>query len=171
MMTHCSLTATGGFQMASRLSLLLLLGVGILLAGLAFPGKAGAASAQEIDIRVDGALAEFKKEIIGGSEFLAKAKGVLVFPSVVKAGFIVGGEYGEGALRIGEKSEAYYNIASASLGFQVGAQEYAIVMVFLQEDALAGFRESKGWEAGVDGSADPIEVDASHAFECFAMNW
>ena len=117
-----------------------------------YGGGAVAASSQEIDIRVDGTLTEFRKEIIGGGEFLNKAKGVVVFPGVVKAGFFVGGEYGEGALRIGGESVAYYNVASASLGFQFGAQEYAIVMVFLEQDALDTFRDSKGWEAGVDGS-------------------
>ena len=123
-----------------------------LLGSLSLTNSARAASAQEIDIKVDGALAEFKQEVTGGAEFLKKAKGVLVFPSVLKGGFVVGAEYGEGALRVDAKSISYYNIASASLGFQIGAQEYAIVMVFLKEDALKKFQESKGWEAGVDGS-------------------
>ncbi len=122
------------------------------LAGVGSIRTAAAASAQVIDIKVDGALAEFRKEVMGGAEFLKNAKGVLVFPSVVKAGLLIGGEYGEGALRIGGKSEQYYNIASASFGLQIGAQGYAIVMVFLDEDALQKFRDSKGWEAGVDGS-------------------
>lgn len=122
------------------------------MAATAFAGNAAAASATEIDIAVDSGLEEFKKEIAGGAEFLDKAKGYLVFPKVTKAGLVVGGEYGEGALRIGGKTEDYYNIASASFGFQIGAQQYAIVMVFLDDDALKKFRESKGWEAGVDGS-------------------
>jgi len=116
-----------------------------------------AASAEEINIKVDGTLNEFKSEITGGAEFLDKAKAVLVFPDVVKAGLIVGGEYGEGALRVGGKSVQYYNIASASFGFQIGAQQYAIVMVFLEDEALAKFRESSGWEAGVDGSVAVAE--------------
>ncbi len=119
---------------------------------MGFSGSVAAASAEQIDIEVNGALEEFKKEVTGGAEFLDKAKGYLVFPNVIKAGLIVGGEYGEGALRIGGKSEEYYNIASASIGLQIGAQGYTIVMVFLKEDALKKFRESKGWEAGVDGS-------------------
>lgn len=104
---------------------------------LGFAGSAFAASPEEIDIKVDGTLAQFGTEITGGTEFLDRAKGVLVFPGVVKAGLMVGGEYGEGALRVGGKSIQYYNIASASFGFQIGAQQYAIVMVFLQDDALA----------------------------------
>ena len=77
---------------------------------------------EEIDIRVDAALKRFEKEIAGGSVFLEKAKGVLVLPKVLKAGFGIGGEYGEGALRIDGKTVEYYSIASASIGFQIGAQ-------------------------------------------------
>jgi len=122
------------------------------LGGIGLTGNVSAASATEIDVAVDGGLEKFKKEVAGGAEFLDKAKGYLIFPKVTKAGLVVGGEYGEGALRIDGKTEDYYNIASASFGLQIGAQQYAIVMVFLQDDAMKRFRESKGWEAGVDGS-------------------
>lgn len=131
-----------------------------VLTSIGLSGPASAASTMEINAKVDGTLAEFKKEVPGGAEFLNKASGVLVFPDVIKAGFVVGGEYGEGALRVGGQSEAYYNIASASFGFQVGAQQYAIVMVFLNDDVLKKFRESKGWEAGVDGSVAVAEWGA-----------
>jgi len=113
---------------------------------------AQAASATEINIKADAALARFKREVSGGEAFLARAKGVLVFPSVIKAGALVGGEYGEGALRIRGKTVAYYSTASASLGFQLGAQSKTVVLVFLNDAALAAFRASKGWKAGVDGS-------------------
>ena len=123
-----------------------------LFSTVALVNTAAADGAAEIDIKVDGTLQLFKKEVTGGAEFLNKARGVLVFPDVVKAGLIVGGEYGKGALRKDGKSLAYYNIASASFGLQIGAQAYAIVMVFMNDEALAKFRDSKGWEAGVDGS-------------------
>lgn len=123
-----------------------------VLSSIGSVGVALAADAAEIDVKVDTTLAEFKKEITGGAQFLNRAKGVLVFPDVIKAGLVVGGEYGTGALRIGGKSVQYYNIASASFGFQIGAQQYAIVMVFLNDEALKKFRDSQGWEAGVDGS-------------------
>jgi len=120
---------------------------------LVYPySSAQAASATEINIKVDAALARFKKDVSGGEAFLARAKGVLVFPSVIKAGVLVGGEYGEGVLRIGGKTVAYYSTASASLGFQLGAQSKTVVLVFLDDAALAAFRASKGWKAGVDGS-------------------
>ena len=123
-----------------------------LFSTVALVNTAAAAGAQEIDIKVDGTLTKFKSEITGGAEFLKKAKAVLVFPDVIKGGFIVGGEYGKGALRSGGKTMGYYSIASASLGLQAGAQQYTIVMVFLSDEALVKFRDSKGWEAGVDGS-------------------
>lgn len=131
---------------------------GVLLFAFIFTGSfiqchdVHAASATEINIGVDGALKRFQKEVSGGSKFLARAKGVLVFPSVLKAGFGIGGEYGEGALRIGGSTVAYYNTAAASIGFQLGAQSKTVVLVFLTNKALSDFRTSKGWKAGVDGS-------------------
>jgi lipid-binding SYLF domain-containing protein len=136
------------------------------LAGMLFLGltllvgssAALAKSAQEIDISVDVALDEFAQQVRGGKEFLASAKGVLVFPGVLKAGFGIGGEYGEGALRIGGKTVDYYSTAAASFGFQLGAQSKRIVIVFMQADALKKFRASQGWEAGVDGSVALITL-------------
>lgn len=116
-----------------------------------------AASKQEIDLKVDGALDRFKAEVAGGEQFLEKAEGVLVFPEVMKAGFGVGGEYGEGALRIGRNSVDYYSTASASVGFQFGAQIKTVILVFLDADELQKFRNSSGWEAGVDGSVALVE--------------
>ena len=127
------------------------------IAEMSYPDAADAASAEEIGIRVDGTLKRFKEEITGGSEFLNKAHGVLVFPKVIKAGFGIGGEYGEGALRIHGKTVDYYSTAAASIGFQLGAQSKSIVLVFLTKKALSDFRESDGWKAGVDGSVAVIK--------------
>jgi lipid-binding SYLF domain-containing protein len=127
--------------------------------GAAFvhPMTALAASAEEIDIKVDAALERFQKEVPGGGDFLKKANGVLVFPSVIKAGALIGGEYGEGALREGGRTVEYYNTAAASIGFQLGAQAKTIVIVFLTTEALTQFRDSDGWKAGVDGSVALVE--------------
>ena len=125
--------------------------------GVLFPKASSAASSEEIDIGVTGTLKRFSKEITGGSDFLKKANGVLVFPSVIKAGFGIGGEYGEGALRIRGKTVDYYNTAAASIGLQLGAQSKSIVLVFLTRKALSDFRKSKGWKAGVDGSVALLE--------------
>jgi lipid-binding SYLF domain-containing protein len=116
-----------------------------------------AASAKEINIKVDSALRLFQKEVSGGSRFLNNAKGVLVFPDVIKAGIGIGGEYGEGALRIGGKTVDYYNTAAASIGFQLGGQVKTVVIVFLEQRALNDFRQSDGWKVGVDGSVAVIE--------------
>ena len=132
----------------------------LILALLVLSPQVNAASAIEIDTRVDASIELFKKEVLGGKEFLQKASGILVFPEVIKAGFGIGGEYGEGALRINGKTAAYYNTAAASFGFQMGAQLKTIVMVFLTDKALTHFRNSEGWEAGVDGSVALIELGA-----------
>ena len=119
--------------------------------------NAAAKSAAEIDISVTETLNRFTREVSGGDKFLQRASGVLVFPSVIKAGFGIGGEYGEGALRIGNNTVDYYNTASASIGFQIGAQAKSIVIVFMTDKALKEFRKSDGWEAGVDGSVAVVE--------------
>ncbi|MFH2218346.1 MAG: YSC84-related protein [Pseudomonadota bacterium] len=124
-----------------------------------------AASAREIDVSVDVALENFNKEIKGGKEFLKAAKGVLVFPGVYKAGFGIGGEYGEGALRINGKTVDYYNTAAGSFGFQLGAQKKTVILVFIQQDALKKFRDSSGWKAGVDGSVALVTVGAGGAID------
>ena len=129
-----------------------------ILLSIVFAGKAVAASKEEIDIEVAASLEKFQLEVSGAKKFLEKAEGVLVFPDVVKAGFGIGGEYGEGALQIKGKTVDYYNTASASIGFQLGAQFKTVILVFLKKDALDKFRNSSGWEAGVDGSVALIEL-------------
>lgn len=124
----------------------------ILAVFLALPGTVSAKSATEIEIGVQETLKRFRSEVNGGSEFLDKAAGVLVFPSVIKAGMGIGGEYGEGALLVGGKTVQYYSTAAASIGFQLGAQSKSLVVVFLDAKALEDFRSSEGWKAGVDGS-------------------
>ena len=117
-----------------------------------------AASAKEIDIKVNDALKRFYKDVGGAKEFIKESKGVLIFPDVIKAGFGIGGEYGEGALRIGGKTVQYYSTAAASIGLQLGAQMKTVIIVFLNEKELKKFRKSDGWEAGVDGSVALVEM-------------
>ena len=120
-------------------------------------GYATAKSAQEINIQANATLERFKEEVTGGAEFLAQAQAVLVFPQVLKAGIGIGGEYGEGVLRMGGSSIEYYSTAAASVGFQLGAQSKSVVLVFLDRSALDKFRNSKGWKAGVDGSVAVVK--------------
>lgn len=124
------------------------------------PATTMAADAREIDVSANVALEQFQKEVKGAEQFLAKANGYLVFPKVIKAGIGIGGEYGEGALRVGGKTTAYYSTAAASIGFQLGVQKKSIVIVFLTKEALSKFRKSEGWEVGVDGSVALIKVGA-----------
>ena len=123
-----------------------------MLGCLFFSASGQAATKLEIDLYVQEALAELHKQSPAARELTSQARGILVFPKVYKAGFWVGGEYGEGALRISGNNVKYYNIASASLGFQLGAQIKSQIILFMTDSALNKFRNSEGWEAGVDGS-------------------
>jgi lipid-binding SYLF domain-containing protein len=119
-----------------------------------------AASRTEIDVKVTAALEQFRKEVTGGAQFLEKAQGVLVFPEVLKAGFGIGGEYGEGALMIGGQTADYYSTAAASFGLQLGAQVKTVILVFLTKDALDKFRNSAGFEVGADAAVAVVELGA-----------
>ena len=129
-----------------------------------------AATAKEIDVSVDVALEKFEHDVGGAKQFLADAKGLLVFPSVIKAGVGFGGEFGEGALRIGGKTVSYYNTMAGSFGLQFGAQAKTIVIVFLDADALSQFRKSEGWKVGVDGSVAVIAIGAGTSLDSSKLN-
>ena len=142
----------------------------VIWAGLWTSDKALAATAKEIDVGVDVALEKFEKEVGGAKQFLESAKGLLVFPSVIKAGIGFGGEYGEGALRIDGKSVAYYNTIAGSFGFQLGAQAKTVVIVFLEQDALDKFQKSEGWKVGVDGSVAVVTLGAGTTLDTSKLN-
>ena len=120
--------------------------------------RAEAGSAAQIDAAVEGTLNEFFHQIRGSRELVNKSAAVLVFPSVIKAGIGIGGEYGEGALLTRGRTLEYYNTVSASIGFQFGAQARSVIIVFMTPEALAGFRRVNGWKVGVDGSVALITV-------------
>jgi len=143
---------------------LMCLAILVLMAVLA-PSMAAAVDAREIDVSVNVAIEQFQQEVKGAKQFLAKANGILIFPKVVKAGLGIGGEYGEGALRIGGKTVDYYSTAAASIGFQLGVQKKSIIIVFLTKEALAKFRKSEGWKVGVDGSVALIKVGAGGSID------
>lgn len=120
--------------------------------------KTEAASAPEIDAGVHATLDQFFYRIRGARELANKSVGILVFPSVVKAGIGIGGEYGEGALLIRGRTAGYYNSVSASIGFQLGVQERSVIIMFMTAEALDQFRRTSGWKVGVDGSVAIITV-------------
>ena len=123
-------------------------------------GPALAASAKEIDTGADEAIVMFEKEVNNGKSFLQSSKGVMVFPTVIKGGAGFGGEYGEGALRIGGKTVDYYSTLQGSFGLQLGGEVKTVFVVFLEEGALKRFREGEGWKAGVDGSVSLVTLGA-----------
>jgi lipid-binding SYLF domain-containing protein len=135
-----------------------------------FPATGHAKTAQEIDASVNAVLDRFTKQVKNSTQFLHNAKGVLVFAGVIKAGIGIGGEYGEGALRIGGKTAAYYSIGAASIGLQLGAQKKDVIIVFLQDEALRKFQASQGWQVGVDGSVVIIDLGGDASIDTTKVN-
>lgn len=124
-------------------------------------GSADAASKRRsIDASVDAALAKLYGQARGSRELVAKARGVLVFPSVVSAGFGVGGSYGQGALRSAGATAGYYSTAAASVGLLAGADAKSVFVLFMTQDSLDKFRASQGWTAGADASVTLVKVGA-----------
>jgi lipid-binding SYLF domain-containing protein len=131
-----------------------------LLAVLCLAPRAQAASGPEIDANARGTLEDFFQQIPSGRELANKAAAILIFPTVVKAGIGIGGEYGEGVLHVRGRTAGYFNIISASVGFQFGAQARSVIVMFMTDAALAGFQRSDGWKVGVDGSIAIITIGA-----------
>src|SRR5262245_9903972 len=122
------------------------------------PGRA--ASAGELNAGARATLDQMYRTIPGTRALGARAAGILVFPTIVKAGIGIGGEYGEGALRMGGKTVGYYNSVAASVGLQLGAQARSVVIMFMTPEAMASFQRVDGWKVGVDGSIAIITVGA-----------
>ena len=132
----------------------------VFLSAFLFMDVSYAKSAVEIDASVDSALELFQSKVFDGKDMLNKAKGVLVFPKVIKGGIGLGAEYGVGALRVKGKTVDYYNTMGASFGFQLGGQVKSLYLLFMDDRMLKDFRASDGWKAGVDGSVALITVGA-----------
>ncbi|AOJ28009.1 MULTISPECIES: BPSL1445 family SYLF domain-containing lipoprotein [Burkholderia] len=126
---------------------------------------ASASKRQSIDASVNATLSRLYSTVPGSRELVAKSRGTLVFPNVLQAGFIVGGQSGNGALRVGGSTVGYYNTSSLSVGLQAGAQSKAIVFLFMTQDALDSFRKSEGWSAGADASVAVVKVGANGAVD------
>lgn len=143
-----------------QLSVRLVLCVVVLFVAMVATGPAYAYNPAEIDAKVNGTLKTFYKNISGGKELAKKSHGMLVFPQILKGGFIIGGEWGDGALRINNKTADYYRTIGGSIGFQIGGQARSVILMFMTQKALSDFRRSDGWEAGVDGSVAIANVGA-----------
>lgn len=136
-----------------------------IVAAMLFSATALAASAAEIDRDADKALEVFKEKVNGADVFLDQSAGYLIFPRVIKIGIGIGGETGEGALRVGGSTVDYYRTSAGSIGFQLGAQAKSIVIAFMTPESLEKFRNSKGWKVGVDGSVALIDMGAGKSFD------
>ena len=151
----------------------LLLAGGIAAAALALSGctttgpssgetAAGTADRDRaIDAAVDATLQRLYASVNGSRELVNKARGVLVFPRVISAGFWLGAQYGEGALRVDGRTDGYYSTAGGSFGLQIGAQSKALIYVFLTDDALTQFRNRDGWAVGTDATVAVMRLGAN----------
>jgi lipid-binding SYLF domain-containing protein len=108
------------------------------------------ATKAEIDERVHVAMRQFYDLNPQHKDIVARAKGVLVFPKITKGGVGVGGQFGEGALRIDGKNVSYYSISSASVGLTLGLAKHKEVILFMTQEALDKFQNSHGWSIGAD---------------------
>ena len=119
-----------------------------------------AARRASIDAAVDAALTKLYAQAPGSRELVARSRGVLVFPSVVSAGFVIGGSHGDGALRVAGHSEGYYSTTAAAVGLIAGADSRAVYVLFMNQESFDKFRLSRGWTAGVDASVTLLKVGA-----------
>ena len=133
--------------------------------GAVSSGSVWAKTAEEIDAEANQALDALYSESSAAKELGAKAHGILVFPSITKGGLIVGGEYGEGVLRVNGSSEGYYSSASGSIGLQLGVSSRSLVFMFMTEEALNEFTNASGWEAGVDADVTAVDVGATGSLD------
>lgn len=121
----------------------------------------------KIDYRIDLALNQMYDELPGTRDLADRAAGMLVMPTITKAGFGFGAAYGEGALLIGGAPVEYYSIAQGTYGFQIGLQQYAHTLFFMNQDSLSEFRRANGWQLGADveyvirNAGDNVGVDTT----------
>lgn len=125
------------------------------------PNPADAASAADIDRDAKNALEKLYAKSSSAKTLGEKAKGILVFPSIVKGGFVLGGKYGEGALLEDGKTAGYYNTVQVSYGLQAGVQKYGYALFFMTDKAMAWLDKSDGWELGVGPTIVVVDTGAS----------
>lgn len=120
-----------------------------------------AASATQINYNAQKSLQKLYAKSPSAKALSKTAKAILVFPDIVKGGFIVGGQYGEGALIRDGKFVAYYNTISASYGLQAGIQQYGYALFLMTESSLAYLDKSDGWELGLTPNLVVVDVGAA----------
>ena len=130
---------------------------------------AHAASAAEINRDANAALAALYQRLPDAKRFAEKAKGILVFPRIVKAGFLYGAQYGEGALQKGNKTVGYYSMVAGSYGLQAGAQSFGYAMFFMSDSALAYLEKSGGFEVGAGPSVAVLDEGTAKSMTTTTM--
>ena len=120
---------------------------------------------EEINASVKAAMDRFEMHVKGSTAYLKGAKGVLVMPGITKAGFGIGGEYGRGALMVAGETVNYYSLVEGSVGWQIGVQQFDMIILFMTDDVLNKFRKSGNWEAGLDAEITVITVGADATVE------
>lgn len=124
----------------------------------------------EINTRATSTLSRLYEAAPSSRSLVSKARGVLVFPKVLSASFVVGAEHGDGVLRTDGRDAGYYSISGGSVGFQAGAQSKAIVLLFMTQAALDKFRSSNGWTAGVDATIAVANIGANGSIDTNTAN-
>ncbi len=137
----------------------------LLVMLLAFSTISMASSKSSIDKDANEALAKFYKEVGGSKNYLNKVKAYLVFADIKEAGMFFGGKYGEGVLRIGNTSKAYYSITAASVGMQMGVQQYAMIIAITSDAALNKFLLDDDWKTDVDGKIAMAEWNSKEELD------
>jgi lipid-binding SYLF domain-containing protein len=151
-------------MLVSRRSVIAALLLGSAVLSTLASGQALAATAAEIDAKVDAALKTLYDSRPDAKALADQSAGVLVFPSILKGGLGIGGAFGDGALRIDGKSTGYYNSFEASFGLQAGVQSFSYALFFMNEEALKYLEDSSGWEVGVGPSIVVIDAGAGGNF-------
>jgi lipid-binding SYLF domain-containing protein len=146
----------------------------VLLAQVALPTTGQAATAQAINASADQTIALFRQQVPAADAYLRDAKGVLIFPQVIQAGIGIGGEYGEGVMRVAGRDTGYYSVAAGSFGIQFGAQAKSVVVLFMDRAALRHFQEKtamgNNFNVGIDGSIAIINVGGQAGVSTATIN-
>ena len=142
-------------------------GFAALLAIAAKPARADTKA--EIDAAV-GAAVQRLRGMENAAKLMDASVAQLIFPRILSGGFILGGQYGEGALLRGGRTVGYYRIAGASLGLLAGAQTAGLAMIIMKEDALAALRQNDGWEIGTGPSVVAFDLGAQANFTTTTLN-
>jgi len=137
---------------------------------VALPSPAFAASKSELNASSKQALEKLVAEVPAAAAMKSRAVAILVFPSITKAGFMIGGQYGDGVLWQGGKPVGYYNTSGASYGLQAGAQKYGYAMFFMKKKALDALNSAQGFEVGVGPSVVVVDQGMGKSMTTNTMN-